>query len=672
MTNIFILPASGSISSSISIVFDNPNLDQRNYYDARLEITSSQYKVSGSANFLNYTSIYIVSGSSILATLPIDQTNIIYLPTSSAEPAAPQTQTNYFLNYNFNPGNNITSSLNKFEIFNNTTSTTFLSASETQQVSKILLNTNNYYDLIVSGSGNYYDSNITIFNSSLNRTTFYTSSKNTYITASLFVSSSQPLYNYSVVANTTTLPYLSLKYGSSGDVPVSPSSSLEGWNTYLTSSAISVYTNDTSIDIVGGNLSSSLFNKIEITNQGGLINFQAIGLSNLISCSITNQQLRAFPTMSNFTNILYFNVTKNKITGSIPSIANNQSLKYFDIHDNNISGSISSSFFSQNLNLIYFDCSKNKITGSVPILPSDCQLEYFNCSQNQLSGSLSAIGASNLQYFDCSYNRLTGSLSLNAPNFGLQTFNCSNNKLSGILSASIFDYTVSLKNFDCSNNTLSGSLPEVSSSYSLENFYCYSNYFTGSLPQFTTGSPNLVKYWCSNNLINESLPNFSNSNLRDFICDNNILYGDIDLTGASKIVSMSISNNKFSGSLLTFEGCDSLQYFDYSYNHITGDIPQISNAPNLVTFKCTSNGGLQDYNYITDVFPVSLKYFYAYDSNIFKTSAIDGILYGLDSSGATNGIAVLDGASNASPSSPTGENYVTSLIGKGWSVSVNP
>ena len=448
---------------------------------------------------------------------------------------------------------------------------------------------------------------------------------NANITASLYVSSSSPLYNYSVLANTTTQPYLTLTYRSSGDIPVSPSGSISAWNSYLGSSASSVSASNNRVEVIGGNLSSSLFTTLNITSSGNLITFDPVGMSNILTCSITNQNLQAFPTMSSLYNINYFDLSNNIISGTIPSLSNNQSLYYFNISNNKLTGSISQSLFSQNRNITYFDCSINKLTGSVPSLPGVCRLEHFDCSYNNLSGSISSLGASNLQYFNCSNNALTGAVSLAAPNFGLSEYNCSYNKLSGILSSSLFYFAPSLSTFNCSHNTLSGSIPNFSSSYVKYANYSY-NYFSGN----------------------------------------------IDISGSSNLISFTCANNNLSGSINSLEGCTNLIEFDYSSNNINGDIPRLINAPNLETFTCTNNTGTQDYIYLTDVLPLSLRYFYASNSNIIKTSAIDAILYGLDASGATFGEVQLNGATNASPSSPTGTGYVTSLISKGWSVTVNP
>jgi len=595
MINLYYTPASGSISSSLSVIYDTNN-NTSLYNDVTLEVSASKYLISGSSNYLDYTRVYIKSGSITYASFPIEETNIYYLNPI----ATPIISSSFLTNWNFSITSATSSANNIFAIYSSSlaSASVYQTQSSNTGITSLLANVN--YTVLVSGSGLFYTSSILITDDLSASTSSYVTASNTPVTTS--ISGSSSLSKYSIYAQTTTLPYITLTYTSSY-YPVANTSSLSSWNSYLNISASSLsQSSANTFYLVGGNLSSVL--TLDGLGQT-LSNFSSFGLSNLRTFRSNASSLTDFFNISTLPSLTTLELYNNKITGSILSLNTaslvSSSVTTINIGNNKISGSISNvlSVFPQSIQ--YVDCSINYLTGSIPILSQSYALSYFDCSYNQLSGSMSSLdGSYSLQYFDCSDNRLTGSIPVFTTN------------------------SISLQSFDCSYNQLSGIIPNLSSSV----------------------------------------------NLQYFNCNNNILTGSIDISGSSNLISFVCNNNKLSGSINSLEGCVSLSYFDYSYNHILGDIPRLTNTPNLTDFICSYNGDLQDYIFTTDTLPATLLNFQAYNANVFKQSAIDGILYGLDAAGNISGSVNLSGSSNATPST-TGYSYTSSLKNKGWIVYTN-
>ena len=81
MQTIFYVPASGSISSSLTVVPENSSIitSVQVYNGSTLEITASAYESSGDLiSTVGDLRIYIKSGSFIQASFPADSTTIFY------------------------------------------------------------------------------------------------------------------------------------------------------------------------------------------------------------------------------------------------------------------------------------------------------------------------------------------------------------------------------------------------------------------------------------------------------------------------------------------------------------------------------------------------------------------------------------------------------------------
>lgn len=520
MISLYYQPPSASVVSSIDVVY--------------LDTTSPEYYVQ------TYSDITIVTGSGVYnlytgsivaATFPIENTVVYYSASFIQPPSAPNlpTQSTYLVRYNFIPDTTITSSANTFTISG---SEYVDNLSQSFDVKGTLLNTNTDYLVTLSGSGLFYTSSITITNSYTGITAAYITSSNNYISTS--ISSSTYINNFNIVAQTETLPYIRTVFSSSASVPVSPTSSLSAWNTYLNVTASLVSSSGNIFYIVGGNLST--VGTISITGSG-LNDFYSFKTTDLISCSFYNNRLTNYPNslLSAF-NLVYLNLDTNLITGSLPDLSNNDSLLTFIASNNSISGSIpnpSSSYslqrydvknnyltggidLSRCFNLQYFDASNNNLSGSFTLLDGVAyenigNIQHLDVNSNYLSGEVDISDLTNLRYLDISNNRFTGSVT-SFGNWSLQHFNCSNNLLSGsfpILQTIELEYAPvsSLQYFNIGSNNFNGTIDVTDHRPSLQTLICNDNKLTDYISLYSTYSSSfqsLTYFNATNNLLSSS------------------------------------------------------------------------------------------------------------------------------------------------------------------------
>jgi hypothetical protein len=530
MINLYYTLASGSNPSSITIIPDsqiNSTEAPLAYSNVTLEITASAYDTSGSTfdSTVGNLRAYIKSGSTILASFPIEDTNIYYSYKGSTNfdstvtiiyPQPSYNSSSFNIEWSFTPNSVLTSSLDTFTLYSGSFSIASASIYQTQSYYYGLttLQAGKPYNIIISGSGIFYTSSLLIINNATKTIVTYITSSNNYISTSFSSSISN---NHSITATTTTLPYIQLAYSGS---PVSPTSSLDAWNTYLNVTASSIVNSGSNVYLIGGTLDMLPSFSLDGTKSKDFTNFYSYGLYSLTSCSIIDGILLNIPNISFLPYLQYLDCSGNKISSSLPD-------------------------FSNNPGLIYFDCSSNNITGSIPSFTGSGYPFYFNCNNNKLSGSIPNLStAYNLQYFDCSYNLMTGSILSSSLN------NCYN-----------------LQYFYCNNNSLSGSIPNLSNCYSLKEFYCSSNRISGSIPSLNNNN-NLQYFSCDYNKLSGSIPSLSNNpSMSIFTCTNNTLSGSIGSLSGSGVTNFDCSYNN----LIEYISCSAnlssqIQYFNASYN----------------------------------------------------------------------------------------------------------
>ncbi|KAL4376623.1 hypothetical protein GQ457_02G008070 [Hibiscus cannabinus] len=133
----------------------------------------------------------------------------------------------------------------------------------------------------------------------------------------------------------------------------------------------------------------------------------------------------------------------------------------------------------------------------------------------------------------------------------LHSLDLSSNSLNGSLPVSLFNST-ELRFLDLSNNLIAGGIPEtIGSLQNLQVLNLSDNGLTGALPASLTAIQNLTVVSLKNNYFSGNLP-----------------------TGFQSVRVLDLSSNLVQGSLPPNFGGINLNYFNVSYNRLSGEIPQ--------------------------------------------------------------------------------------------------
>jgi hypothetical protein len=321
-----------------------------------------------------------------------------------------------------------------------------------------------------------------------------------------------------------------------------------------------------------------------------------------------------------------FYVFSNILWGSIPTeFAEMRLLKYIDVSDNSLTSTLPTQLCQKSL-LDQLSVSSNSLSGSVPpCLGTLYRVTNFNVTDNALTGPipstfpyltslLSLYISSNyftgtvpdlydcrlMKYLDISNNFLTGRMKF-AGIPSLLTLFAGTNMFVGDLDDIVNSSAVYLTNVDVSNNELTGSLPEeIFRLPALQSFAAISNCFSGSVPSDICQCSSLVVI---------ALDGLSASST----CHRNFFYGssvyepsrrvsmdesvfqcilelpyieafyfsgnswassfpvDVDIVSTT-LTSLSLSNNRLSGTMPRYLFKNYWQVLDLSYNRLTGEL----------------------------------------------------------------------------------------------------
>ena len=232
--------------------------------------------------------------------------------------------------------------------------------------------------------------------------------------------------------------------------------------------------------------------------------------------------------------IAYFYVTGNQLTGEIPSLSGLTELREFDVSENKLSGSIPA-LQGQGLDsLSFFMVGDNQLTGTIPSIQGVGFLAFFFVSNNQLTGSVPALqGMQYLRSFNAAGNLLSGGI---PPLDDLPTFqylNLSKNQLTGAIQ--LPSSLVWLEGVDVSDNLLTGPLPSLSSFERLTSFRAGSNALSGSIPPGIDTSTVFGEFDVSDNALTGTIPPLSASTTLLNVSNN-------QLTGAPPIAPQKLKD----------------------------------------------------------------------------------------------------------------------------------
>ncbi|KAJ9678943.1 hypothetical protein PVL29_020988 [Vitis rotundifolia] len=261
-----------------------------------------------------------------------------------------------------------------------------------------------------------------------------------------------------------------------------------------------------------------------------------------------------YPWLVNFsTTLLHLDLSFSDLNGSIPEYAfeNMSSLEYLDLHLSDLDDEIPDTIGNMG-SLAYLDLSGNQLWGSIPdTVGNMVLLSHLDLSYNQLQGSIpDTVGKMVLlSHLDLSFNQLQGSI------------------------PDTVGKMVLLSHLDLSDNQLQGSIPDtVGNMVSLVNLSLSENHLQGEIPK--------------------SLSNLCD--LQTLELDRNNLSGqlapDIVACANDTLVTLSLSDNQFSGSVPALIGFSSMRKLHLDFNQLNGTLPEsVGQLANLQSLYIASN-----------------------------------------------------------------------------------
>lgn len=261
--------------------------------------------------------------------------------------------------------------------------------------------------------------------------------------------------------------------------------------------------------------------------------------------------------------------------GSIPkSLVDLVSLVDLDLSQNNLTGVIPMNLGHSLTNLVSFDVSDNKLYGSFPdgICKSKGLISY-SLHSNFLNGSIPST------YFnEC---------------LSIEKFQVQNNQFSGDFPYEIWSLH-KIKVIRAENNRFTGQVPEnISKAAQLEQVQIDNNSFTGKIPQGLGMVRSLYRFSASQNNFYGEIPlNFCDSPVMSILnFSYNTLSGQIpELGKCRKLVSLSLAANNFIGEIpLSLAQLPVLTYLDLSNNKLIGPIPLELKNLKLALFNVSFN-----------------------------------------------------------------------------------
>ncbi|CAL4992509.1 unnamed protein product [Urochloa decumbens] len=298
---------------------------------------------------------------------------------------------------------------------------------------------------------------------------------------------------------------------------------------------------------------------------------------------------------SAFPNVVYLNISNNKLNGGLPGNMEIMSVVELDLSSNQLTGQVPP--FPHNVR--YLDISMNNLTGPLPSNFRDNLLELFLFS-NRITGPIteSICKSRGLINLDLSDNLFEGELPQCFGNRALLYLDLSNNSFSGTIPSSMQN-CMELHVLDLSRNMFDGRLPEWFGNFERLQFLRLShNMFSGNVPVNLSNLQCLQYMDISDNGISGSLPwDLSNlkalrqkypsgfcskdtiiedysSSLSTFLKGQQLNYGSISRIIALNMKIIDISRNNLTGEIPEeITTLNALVNLDLSHNHFIGNIP---------------------------------------------------------------------------------------------------
>ncbi|KAD5961737.1 hypothetical protein E3N88_13210 [Mikania micrantha] len=359
-------------------------------------------------------------------------------------------------------------------------------------------------------------------------------------------------------------------------------------------------------DTVGHWKNLSLFS-CSNCNLSGTIPHSLFNLSLLVNLSLDDNQLKgSLPTAMMLPNLLFLQLSVNKLTGSLPpSISNCSKLRYLQMAVNKFSGRLTINF-AKLRDITFINLGQNNF-GSNEV----DEMKFFDSLENCTKLKLLDLHACNFQVLPVSLGNLSNQLKflyLNGNQFhgnlpesigslsGLELLSLSSNQFTGNIPSTIGSLQI-LKVLYLYNNQLSGHIPDVIGNLSLLiSLHLFSNKLEGVIPSSLGNCHNLLALYLYDNKLNGKIPTklLQLSNLAvDLNLSQNNLFGSLptEVGDLKMLTTMDLSENNLSGSLpSSLGGCASLLVLSLRSNSFQGMIPSsLSSLKGLMNLDISHN-----------------------------------------------------------------------------------
>ncbi|KAG1355070.1 receptor-like protein EIX1 [Cocos nucifera] len=229
-------------------------------------------------------------------------------------------------------------------------------------------------------------------------------------------------------------------------------------------------------------------------------------------------------------------------------------INYLDMSNNRITGSVPD--LTDFINLLYFNLSSNYFEGPLPIFYSP-NMKIVDLSNNSFSGVIHpSIGKSmpHSDYLSLSTNNLSGGIPLSLCQLGCMVLDLSKNLLSDEL-PNCWNHSSRITVMDFSSNSLFGSIPpSICSLPYLESLHLSNNNLSGELPLSMKGCRSLVTLDLGLNGLTGAIPTWigeSLLSLKILRLRSNRLVGNIpsNLSRLSALQFLDLADNNLSGTI---------------------------------------------------------------------------------------------------------------------------
>ncbi|KAK7393238.1 hypothetical protein VNO78_21788 [Psophocarpus tetragonolobus] len=335
---------------------------------------------------------------------------------------------------------------------------------------------------------------------------------------------------------------------------------------------------------------------LDKNNLHGSIPYSLGQLTNLHNLGLSQNQLESLISDIRWPKqLVYLNLTKNRIMGSLPQDTGDRlpNVTLLLLGNNLINGSIPISLCK--LNLYNLDLSGNMLSGEIP----DCwrptqKLHEINLSSNNLSGVIprSFGNLPSLSWLHLNNNSLHGKLPSSLRNLkNILILDLGENHISGIIPSWIGIVLSSLQILRLRQNIFSGAIPsQLCQLSTLQILDLSNNNLMGLIPHCIGNFTGMIseKKSCVNQPREEpQCEEWYEQQVTQ------VLKGrEFDYTrNLQLVVNMDLSNNNFSGSIPEeISLLSAMQGLNLSYNNLAGHIPtKIGNMKSLESLDLSHN-----------------------------------------------------------------------------------